>query len=121
MLRVLLLLLLLLLLLRHVFTSSQWPVDSWAHRSRKHRVGLATNPHEINTQAVADTEAQTDILSLTTLKFQGFDPNSLLKMQIKVTSAVRGAQLVIRGGITLAVLSPDHSDHRNTILPLLRG
>ena len=39
-----------------------------AHHPSKTKVGRATAPPKINTQAVADTVAQTDILSLSTLK-----------------------------------------------------
>ena len=85
------------------------------HPLRQHRVGLATNPPKINAQAVADTGVQTDILSLTTLESLGFDPDTLLETQVRVTRAVRGAQLDIRGGIFLSVYSPDHSDYRHTV------
>ena len=56
-----------------------------------------------------------DIISLDTLTSLGFDPNTLLKVQIKVTSAITGLELDIKGGIFLSVCSPDHSSNHKTI------
>ena len=92
-----------------------WVETSPKPSSSKTKVGQATNSPEVNTQAVADTGAQINILSLATLKSFGFDPDTLIKIQVKVTSAVRGSQLNIRGGIFLSVCSPDHSNHHKTV------
>ena len=48
-----------------------------------------------------------DILSLATLRSLGFDPDTLIKVQVRVVDAVQGSQLDIRGGIFLSVRSPD--------------
>ena len=86
-----------------------------ANPSSKPQNGQATTPPEVDTQAVADTGAQTDILSLATLQSLGFDPDTLIKVQVRATSAVIGSQMGIRGGIFLLVRSSDHSNHRKTV------
>ena len=73
------------------------------------------NSPKVNTQVVADTGAQNDILSLATLKCFGFDPDTLIKVQVKVTTAVKGSQMDIRSGIFLSVRSPNHSNHHKTV------
>ena len=58
-----------------------------------------------------------NIISLDTLASLGLDPKTLLKVQIKVTSAITGSRLDIIGGIFLSVRSPDHgSNHRSVRL-----
>ena len=86
-----------------------------AHPQCRPQVGHITMPPEVNTQAVADTGAHMDILSLASLKSLGFDPKTIIKVQVKVTSSVRGSQLDIRGGIFLSVCSPGHSNHHKTV------
>ena len=56
-----------------------------------------------------------DIISLPPLKSLGFNPNTLIKVQIKATSAVKGFMLDIEGGIFLSVRSPDHSNHLKAV------
>ena len=46
----------------------------------------------VNTRAVADTGAHTDIISLETLKSLGYDPNTLIKMKVRVDSITKGLQ-----------------------------
>ena len=59
-----------------------------AQHPSKPEVGRATAPPKVDTQAVADKGAQTDILNLTTLKSLEVNPDTLLKMQATVISAV---------------------------------
>ena len=56
-----------------------------------------------------------DIISLDTLTSLGFDPKTLLKVQIKVTSVITGSQLDIKGGIFLSFRFQDHSSNRKTV------
>ena len=58
-----------------------------ANPSCRPKMGQAKTPPEVDTQAVADTGAQMDTLSLNTLKSLGFDPDTLVKVQVRVTSA----------------------------------
>ena len=59
--------------------------------------------------------AQTDILNLATLKSLGFHPDTLIKLQVRVTSTARGSQMDIRGGIFPSVRSANHGNHRKTV------
>ena len=52
------------------------PMD---HPPCKPQIGQATTPPKVNTRAVADTGAKTDIISLPTLKSVGFDPDTFIK------------------------------------------
>ena len=67
---------------------------------------------EVVTQAIADTGAQMDILGLGTLSSLGIDPMTLIKVQVRV---VQVSQLDIKGGIFLAVRSPDPSKYRKAV------
>ena len=56
-----------------------------------------------------------DIISLNKLTSLGFDPNTLLKVQIKVTSPITGSQLDIKGGIFLSVRSTDRGSNGRSV------
>ena len=86
-----------------------------AYPPNESQVCQVTAPLEIHTQAFAHTGAQTDILNIATLKSLGFHPDTLIKLQIRVTSAVIGSQIDIRGGIFLSVHSSDNNNQRKTI------
>ena len=54
-------------------------------------------------QAIADSGAQMDIMSLSTLKEMGVDPGTLVKVRARVVGAVRGSKLNIIGGVLIEV------------------
>ena len=85
------------------------------HPPCRQQVSQSTTPTQVSTQAVTDTGAQMDIISLPPLKSLGFNPNTLIKVQIKATSAVKGFMLDIEGGIFLSVRSPNHSNHLKAV------
>ena len=80
-----------------------------AHPSCRPQVNQHTSPTEVTIQAVAGTGAQMDVISLTTLKSLEFDPNTLLKVQIKITSAIKESQMDIKRWNIPVSLLPRHS------------
>ena len=86
-----------------------------AHPRCEPQFGQTTASPKVFTQALADTGAQVDVLTLGTLSSLGIDPRTLIEVQVRAGGAVQGSQLDIKGGIFLAVRSTDSNEYRKAV------
>ena len=84
-------------------------------RPRRPQINQATTSTKVIIQAIAHIGDQTGIISLISLESMGYDPETLIKLKVRVASVTTGVQQDFRGGIYLSVRSPDTCNQRSTI------